>query len=101
MDSKLKELLFKCKNTVHLVVNQHRAYHMTAQEYIDEDITAILEASKSPLDEYLKYRDKMIEIDTVIDLQFYPITAISSYQIYHFDMDMALNEALNILRRVL
>jgi hypothetical protein len=94
---KLKLLLSKCKCAVHLTVNQHRGYYMTAESYIDDDITAILLSSESPLDEYLEHRDKMIETDTIIELQFYPDTPVGSYLIYHYDIEMAIDEALRCL----
>ena len=41
----------------------------------------------------------MIETNTIIDLQFYPHTPVGSYQIYHYDLDKALDEALEILAK--
>jgi hypothetical protein len=42
--------------------------------------------------------NKMIEHNTIIDLQFYPNTPIGFYSIYHYDLEMALDEALEILK---
>ena len=41
--------------------------------------------------------EKMIELNTIIELQFYPDTPIGSYKIYHYDLEMAIDEALTII----
>lgn len=97
MDGKLNRLLKRCKFSVHIVVNRHRDYYMTAADYIEEDITAQLMSSESPVDEYLKHRDKMIETDTIVDIQFFPDTAGGSYTVYHYSMENALDECLDLL----
>ncbi len=40
-------------------------------------------------------RKAMIDKNIIIDLKFYPDTPIGSYSIYHYDLDMALDEALS------
>ena len=97
MTDKLKKLLERCKCGVHITVNLHRDYYMKADEYIEDDIIPMLVASKSNIDVALKHRQKMIEMDTIIDLQFYPNTPICSYQIFHYDIEQAIEEALYIL----
>lgn len=86
---KLKELLSRCKCSVSLAVNDHRDYYQTAEESLGE--LACRECPPHISDEV---RQKMIELDTVVHVQFYPDTPIGSYSIYHYDLDMALDEAL-------
>lgn len=89
---KLKELLTRCKCGVFLTVNEHRDYYNTAAQALDEargygcppEIEADVEA-------------RMIETDTIVRLQFYPDTPIGSYEIWHYDLDAALDEALACL----
>ena len=86
---KLNELLSKCKCGVHLIVNQHRDYYQTAEERIGEFYS--LGCDPDIADEV---RSKMVENDYIIELQFYPDTPIGSYTVYHYDIDLALEEAL-------
>ena len=68
--------------------DQHRNYLESVEEYFNN----LPEAFKDVEPEVLA---KMIEMDTVIDLQFYPDTPIGSYSILHYDLDLALDEALS------
>lgn len=84
-------LLGKCKCGVFLSVNQHRDYYQKAADYLKEM------QGRREADDPLAEPDvlqKMIETDTVIELQFYPDTPIGSYTIYHYDLDMAIKEAM-------
>lgn len=90
---KLKELLSKCKCGVFVIVNQHRDYYKTAEEALGE-----LECLECPPEISQEIRLKMIELNTVIDIQFYPDTPNGSYSIYHYDLDAALDEALECLQ---
>jgi len=89
---KLKQLLDKCKCSVDLNVNQHRDYYMTATERLKE-----LDSQECPPEIDPWVRDKMIELNTVIELHFYPDTPIGSYHICHYDLDLALDMALECL----
>lgn len=87
---KLTQLLERCKCGAYLTINQHRDYYETAAvrlyEYYD-----FMECTPDVSDEV---RAEMIKRDTIIDLQFYPDTPVGSYQILHFDLEAALDEAL-------
>ncbi len=78
----------KCECGVFIEVNQHRDYYQTAEQAILEDIER-----DDKLDEDIKA--KMIELNTIIRIQFYPITPIGSYVVYHYDIDLALDMALS------
>lgn len=85
---KLKKLLSKCKCSVCLEVNKHRDYYQTVEDYLSD-----MECG-GPIDVDQEVRDKMIELDTVVEVQFYPDTPIGFYNILHYDLDTALDEAL-------
>jgi len=91
---KLKEILNRCKCGIHLAVNEHRNYYLTAGQRLEELYT--LECPPK-IDDNVK--KTMIETDTIIELQFYPDTPVGSYSVYHHDLDMALDEALECLGR--
>ncbi len=89
---KLKELLTRCKCGVFLIVNEHRDYYQTVEQRLEE-----VAGYECPTEIAPEVRAAMIATDTMIDLQFYPDTPIGSYRIVHYDLDAALDEALNCL----
>jgi len=90
MMDKLKELLSKCKCGVYLTVNEHRNYYQSVAERLEE-----IACFEAPPDIPQEIRTKMIETDTIVQIQFYPDTPIGFYFIYHWDLDAALTKALN------
>ncbi|MCK5235830.1 MAG: hypothetical protein KAR06_02500 [Deltaproteobacteria bacterium] len=92
MEEKLKKIFARCKCGVYLIVNQHRDYYQTAEDKLKE--LDLLEATDEIDPEV---RRLMIETNTVVDLQFYPDTPLGSYSIYHYDIDAAIDEALECL----
>jgi len=89
---KLQKLLDRCKCGVHLTVNQHRDYYQTAEEALKEK-----DCYECPPKIEPEVRQAMIDKNIIIDLQFYPDTPIGSYSIYHYDLEAALDEALDCL----
>ena len=89
-DIRFSKLMNRCKNTIHLNVNSHKGFYQTLDKYLDDlKILGIDEEDIS-----VEMRDKMIELDTIIQLDLYPDTAIGSYTIYDCDYDSALDRAL-------
>jgi len=86
---KLKKLLSKCKCGVHFTINEHRNYYQSAEEKLEE--LAHFECPPNILEEI---KLKMIEIDTIIEIQFYPDTPIGFFSIYHWDLNKAIDLAL-------
>lgn len=39
----------------------------------------------------------MKELNSIIDLHFYPDTPIAFYKVYHYDLEKAIDKALSIL----
>lgn len=89
---KLKELLVRCKCGVFLTVNEHRDYYYTAAQALDE-----AKGDECPPEIEPEVEATMIETDTIVRLQFYPNTPIGSYEIWHYDIDAALDAALECL----
>ena len=87
---KLIKLLSRCKCGVFIIVNEHRDYYQSVQERLKE-------LSSGDIDIPVDIKAKMIKTDTIISIQFYPDNPIGSYDIYHWDMDKALDEALQCL----
>ena len=76
---------------IQIQINDHKSCYQSVTEYFNTYIYDNLD------DGDFKHLDKMIENDIIIDLTFYPDTPVGSYTIFHYDIDMALDEALEIL----
>ncbi len=90
---KLKKLLERCKCGVYLSVNAHRDIYQKADECLKE----LYEEMPEPPEISEGVRIKMIETDTIIELQFYPDGPTGFYTIWHYDLDKALIVALECL----
>ena len=88
----LEEIISKCKGAVFLTVNEHKNYYITIEQRLKE-----LKDRGEDLEEDVY--NKILEKDSLIELQFYPRTAIGSYLIYHYDINKALDKALKILTK--
>jgi len=86
---KLNNLIKSCKAGIHLTINAHKDYYESVDDNIDDDFKKELE---------LNVLNRMKELDTIIELQFYPDTPVGFYRIYHYDLELAIDEALNILK---
>jgi hypothetical protein len=93
-ENKLLQLVNRCKAGVFLSVNDHRNAYESVQKFME---------NRFALDDFSRDETppevlaKMIETDTIVDLRFYPVTPIGSYRIFHYDLDLAVDEALSIL----
>ena len=87
---KLQELIKKTKCSVSIDINNHRDYYETIEQHIfttedREDISNDVWA-------------KMIELDTCVRLQVYPDNPVGFYVINHYDVEMAIDIALNNIK---
>jgi hypothetical protein len=87
---KLNKLIQKCKCGVYITVNSHRDSYQTIEQYFESPI----------YQEYLEDIDKdvfekMKQTDTFIELQFYPDTPVGFYNVFHYDLEKAIDEALS------
>lgn len=89
---KLQALLSRCKCSVSIEVNRHRDAYETAEQAMQE-----AEENGWLPDIEPEVRAKMVELNTVVELQFYPDTPIGFYVIWHYDLDAALDAALSVL----
>jgi hypothetical protein len=89
MTEKLKQLLGACKGSVTLTVNGHRDTYNTVALALDDLL--ILGFDVVP-----EVRKKMIETDTMIDLHCYPRTPVCFFKVLHYDLDAALDVALEL-----
>ena len=89
----MKRILERCKCGVFFTANEHRDYYQKAEEWLIEQMQ-----DQSDIDEIDKdVWKKMIDLDTIYALQFYPETPVGFYRIYHYDYDELVKTAINIL----
>lgn len=85
--SNLNKLLNRCKCGVYLTVNEHKNYYEDVKDHLDN-----LGGGSDA-----KIVEQIIKQDNIVELQFYPNTPIGSYTILHYDVDKAIEQALQIL----
>lgn len=87
----LQELISRCKASVTLTINNHRDYYQTIEDYLQEmGMGGIKETD-------LEIIAEIIKLDTLVELQFYPETPVGFYMIYHYDIDKAIEQGLEVL----
>lgn len=96
--SQLNKIIERCKCGVYLNINTHKDVYQTTEEAIEEIQYRMVDSGCDPLDDYLVNR--MIHHDIIINLQFYPNTPISSYGLYHYDLDEILDIAVDIIEQM-
>jgi hypothetical protein len=84
----LLELFNFCKCSVSIEHNPHKDYHESVEEYFIKNDNHHIEPA---------IFDKMVELNTIIVIQFYPDTAVGSYTIHHYDFKLAVAECMRIL----
>ncbi len=89
MDDTLIKLLKHCKAGIYLTVDVHHDYYDSIDNYIEK-----LEfADDDFYDSYDKsVIDKCKELDTIIDLIFYPHTPVGSVSFIHYDLELLMKE---------
>lgn len=89
--NKLQELLSLCKCGVSIYVNGYR----NAYESVENGIKTIETKIEEPLE--LETISGMIETQNIIEIDCYPFTPISSITVYHYDIDLAIEESYNAI----
>ena len=102
---KLSALIRRSKSSVSIHVNDHKHIYMSVVGHL------LGEASLPNDDQYIPVLIKCLEIsedtlrliisnNTIINVQFYPRTSISSYGVYHYDLDKCLDACLDIINNL-
>ena len=82
---KLKELIDKSVS-VTIEIDNHKEVYETVETYVADKV-------KSDIHHDTFY--KMVKLDTCVCLTVYPDTPVGFYVIYHYDVEKALDIALN------
>lgn len=86
----LRKLTQKCKFSVSITVNQHRDYHESVQQYMNN----LVLSNAADMEDFADVLPEMIAKDTIIDIHFYPETSVGYFNIYHHDLIEALRIAV-------
>lgn len=90
---RLKELQSLCKSSITITINDHKDAYLTVAgyfqdlNYMDDDIGIGQDIM-----------DKMIETDTIVQIQAYPDMPVGFYSVYHYDIDKALDIMLHCVK---
>lgn len=91
---KFKELFALSKAEVYITYNEHRGVYATVENFLDDrKRNRDLELGISE-----EVRAKMIEMNQMVIIQVYPDTPISFYIVYHWDIEMAIDEMIRVLK---
>lgn len=89
--SNLKKLISLCDSNIDIFINDHKSSSTSIDFYVENDTH----------NDYIhtSIRNKIIELDTIIQINFYPRTAWTFYTVWHYDIDLAIDEAIQIIER--
>ena len=93
MSDKLKRILDRCKCGVFITINEHRDLYKTAKEGLED-----LKCLECPPELTDEVRAEMIKRNVIVNIQVYPDTPIGSYDVYHYDLDKAMDEILEAIK---
>ena len=83
------QYLIEKYNQVNLTANDHRTQYITIDEYISN----LEDDGSLQLDDDV--RKKMIDSDTIIELQIYPDNPVSFYYVVHYDLQSAIDRMVS------
>jgi hypothetical protein len=89
----LKELLTHCKCGVFLTVNEHRNYYLTPEQQLGD-----YEARECSPEFSEEVRAGILKSGNIVEIQFYPTSPIGSYLIVDYDLDRAVQQALDCIK---
>ena len=87
----LQKLLSLCKCGVSIYVNSHRDAYESVSDWINSTEIQLEE----PIE--IDIKNGMNETQNVIEINCYPFTPISSITIYHYDIDIAIEQMIDAI----
>lgn len=90
---KLKELISKCNAGFSLEINEHKKVYENVEDYLKLQ----LQDFEIPKDIY----EGIVRTDNLVHLQLYPNTPVGFHIVLHYDLDMAIDEAMKLLSPVI
>ena len=87
--NKFKELVSLCRASITISVNDHKDYYESIELYISE-------VDKEDIEK--EVFEEMVKRDTLVIVQAYAKTPIGFIIVYHYDIDKAVEIALDSVR---
>lgn len=87
---KFKELVSLCKASVQISVNEHKDYYESVEQHINEEERDGIKK---------EVFEEMVKRDIVVKVQAYPHTPLGFFVVYHYDIDKALDIALDAVNK--
>jgi hypothetical protein len=86
---KFKELVSLCKASVEISVNDHKDYYESVEQHINEE-------DREDIDK--EVFEEMFKRNIIVKVQAYPHTPIGFFVVYHYDIDKAVDIALDAVK---
>lgn len=94
MDKRIQQLVRRSNYWFELSTQPHKWNCETIQKYMQNIMNIDDDFYKDNEEEVI---NKIIELDQLVEIRFYPSSTVWFYQIYHYDLDKALDEACKCL----
>jgi hypothetical protein len=89
---KVIELMNKCKFSVTISINPHKNAHKSVADFLQ------LSDDELNVDGAAAVYVRMKQLDTIIKIEFYPDNSVIFHRILHYDLDIALSQALDCFK---
>lgn len=87
----IEKLVSMCKGSVSITFNNNTTNYETIKECLESDFTGLYKN----IDPEVK--ERMIELNRMVEVHPYPDTPIGFYHIVHYDLDEALKQAIEAI----
>lgn len=88
---KLQQLIIQCKCCLSINVNEHRSTYENIKDYLNQ------QNSLCELDIDKDIKNKIIELDNLIEITVFPNTPVAHYVFYHYDLIQCIDQAYKII----
>lgn len=85
MNEQFKELASICRAGVSISVNPHKSVFESVDEYMSEEVREYVQDGAF---------DQMVLLDTIVEIQAYPLSSVGFILVHHHDIDAAISIAL-------
>ena len=89
---KLEELMSLCKHGMFISINEHRDNYQSVEEFLLDQEGGFGLISHDDIDD--DTRQRMVVLDTVVELQCYPDTPNGFYVMFHYDIGKVVEDMI-------
>lgn len=96
---KMNLLITGCRGGVHITFNHHKDRQQTVRQFLDDANEHGSVREDYEVDEVVEAG--MERFNQVVEVQFYPLSPVGFEAVLHYDLEQALDRALEILANVI